>query len=126
MLAVAYKGIAIPILWTFLNKKGNSNTGERIAYLTANREFRGKAWLRYLARKKIPFRLRIPNNTVMTNKPHGELPVTRLFRIKAKQVMVLREPRTIWGCSVYLAATPTLAEGEHVIVISNVVYTQPA
>ena len=32
-LAVEYKGIAIPIYWLLLNKKGNSNTRERIALL---------------------------------------------------------------------------------------------
>jgi hypothetical protein len=30
-LAVVYQGAAIPICWILLNKKGNSNTRERIA-----------------------------------------------------------------------------------------------
>jgi hypothetical protein len=30
---VVYKGIAIPIYWLLLNKKGNSNSKERIALL---------------------------------------------------------------------------------------------
>ena len=57
VLGVAYKGIAIPLLWTLLDKRGNPNTPERIAlmsqyiallgcesikYLTADREFIGK------------------------------------------------------------------------------------
>jgi hypothetical protein len=133
VLAVAYKGIAIPILWTFLDKKGNSNTDERIAlvnrfrklfgkqriaYLTADREFRGKAWLRYLICKKIPFRVRIPNNTVVSNKyQNRQLPVSHLFRIKVGKEMILRQPRKIWGIPVYLGATRT--PDEHVIVISN-------
>jgi hypothetical protein len=33
MLAMVYKGIAIPIYWLLLNKRGNSNTRERIALL---------------------------------------------------------------------------------------------
>ena len=33
MLAVAYRGIAIPLMWTVMNKKGNSHTDERIALL---------------------------------------------------------------------------------------------
>jgi hypothetical protein len=33
VLAVVYKGIAIPTYWLLLNKKGNSNTKERIALL---------------------------------------------------------------------------------------------
>ncbi|SMG64422.1 [weak similarity to] transposase METH_orf 1, partial [methanotrophic bacterial endosymbiont of Bathymodiolus sp.] len=60
-LAVAYKGAAIPIYWLLLNKKGNSNTRERIALMQrfikqfgkkhivavlADREFIGEAWLK--------------------------------------------------------------------------------
>lgn len=132
VLAVAYKGIAIPVIWMFLDKKGNSNTHERIAlmerfialfgkeriaYLTADREFRGKAWLRYLALKKLDVRLRIPNNTRVSNKHRNKVfPVTRLFNIKIGEVMVLKQPRLIWGTSVYLGATRT--QDEHVIIIA--------
>ena len=31
MLAIVYRVIALPILWTLLNKRGNSDTKERIA-----------------------------------------------------------------------------------------------
>ena len=83
VLAVAHKDIAIPLFWVLLPKKGNSNTVERqqlmdrflsvfgvkkIAYLTADREFRGKQWLQYLVDQRIPFCLRIPNNTQVWNK----------------------------------------------------------
>ena len=30
MLGVAYKGLAFPLLWTLLSKKGNSDTRERL------------------------------------------------------------------------------------------------
>jgi len=33
VLGIAYKGVAIPVLWTMLEKKGNSNTQERIALM---------------------------------------------------------------------------------------------
>ena len=33
MLAIVYRGIAIPIVWTLLNKRGNSDTKERIALI---------------------------------------------------------------------------------------------
>ena len=33
VLALAYKGIAFPILWTLLPKRGNSNTAERISIM---------------------------------------------------------------------------------------------
>ena len=62
-LAIVYNGVAIPILWNCLPKKGNSNTTERIAlmnhflaifgidkidYLVVDREFVGGEWISYL------------------------------------------------------------------------------
>ena len=61
MLAVLYNGVVIPIYWLLLNKKGNSDTRERIAIvkrfikqfgkerllgILADREFIGEQWLR--------------------------------------------------------------------------------
>ena len=62
-LGIIHQGVAFPVLWWMLDKKGNSNTPERIdlikdfvdvfsdkkiAYLTADREFVGEDWLKYL------------------------------------------------------------------------------
>ncbi|MFK5894846.1 MAG: IS4 family transposase, partial [Pseudomonadota bacterium] len=137
VLAVAYKGIAIPILWELLDKKGNSNTDERIALidrfirlfgcekikcLTGDREFRGKEWLKYLVDKKVPFRLRVLNNTKVSNRWNTEkVSVTRLFPIKVNEKMCLRKPRQLWGSTVYLGATRT--KDGYVIIISNVYTT---
>ena len=33
MLSITYKGIAIPLFWRLLDKKGNSNTNERIVLM---------------------------------------------------------------------------------------------
>ena len=77
VLSIVHQGTAFPILWLFLPKKGNSNTKERIElidqflaifgsykiqYLTADREFIGEVWFRYLIDHKIKFRLRIKKN----------------------------------------------------------------
>ena len=75
MLAVVHNGIAYPLVWEMLDKKGNSNSYERmdlldrfsqifpdaqVAYLTGDREFVGKQWLTYLLIEPIiSFRLRI-------------------------------------------------------------------
>jgi len=60
MLAIVFKGTAIPIYWMLLDKRGNSDTPERIALIQmfidhfgincikgilADREFVGKDWL---------------------------------------------------------------------------------
>ena len=74
MLSIAYKGVAVPLLWTFLANRSNSYAHQRkallhrfqrifpnqnIAYVTADREFIGKDWLSYLVQKSIPFCIRI-------------------------------------------------------------------
>lgn len=68
MLSIAYKGIAIPLMWDLLPKRGNSNTAERIALLErfiaqfgkekiacllADREFVGNEWFAWLRNEGI-------------------------------------------------------------------------
>lgn len=77
VVAIAYQGVAFPILYTLMPKRGNSSTQERIALveryihlfgkatikeLLADREFVGEHWLAYLNRENIPYCLRIRNN----------------------------------------------------------------
>ena len=62
-LGVVHHGIAFPLVWIMLDKKGNSNTRERcelwnrfleifadrqIDFLSADREFVGEEWFDYL------------------------------------------------------------------------------
>ncbi len=133
VLAVAYKGIAVPLLWCLLDKQGCSNTQERIdlmnrflalfgvnkiAYLTADREFKGKQWVAYLQEKHIPFRIRIANNSQVSNRFNNRfLSVTRLFPLQLGEVMILNKARYVWGAKVFLGATRT-NEG-YVIIISS-------
>jgi len=77
MLSIAYKGVSIPIIWTMMSKRGNSNTAERkelvkrfidlfgdscIEAFMADREFIGDDWFRELIHKQIPFYIRIRGN----------------------------------------------------------------
>jgi len=77
VLAVVYQGIAFPVLFTMMNKRGNSSTAERIALmeryiklfgrnsidcLLADREFVGEEWIAYLNRYDIRYHIRIRNN----------------------------------------------------------------
>jgi hypothetical protein len=63
VLSVVHEGIAFPIFWLFLHKKGNANTKERIELidkfirvfgvekidrLLGDREFIGETWFAYL------------------------------------------------------------------------------
>lgn len=98
VLAIAYKGIAFPIFWVLLPKRGNSNTRERIDLmncfihvfsiakikcLLADREFLGERWFGYLLQNSIHFRIRIRENMFISNA-HGALVKARdLFRYLA-------------------------------------------
>lgn len=77
MLGISDKGTAIPLVWNLLDKRGNSNTSERIAlidrllaqldeqqhkqikYLLMDREFIGKHWVSYLKMQSFDFIARI-------------------------------------------------------------------
>jgi len=86
MLSVCYDGIAFPVLWKMLSKRGNSNSKERIKLIqnfielfgkecikaiVADREFIGNDWLSFLQAESIPFHIRIKDNMWFT-KPGGE------------------------------------------------------
>lgn len=86
MLSVCHEGMALPIMWTMLDKRGNSNSLERIALierfislfgkecihnLVADREFIGDKWFRYLEKERIAFHIRIKEN-LWLKKPDGE------------------------------------------------------
>ena len=84
MLGVVHEGVAFPLVWRLLDKRGNSNSNERmqlftqflerfgerkIACLTADREFVGKAWFGYLLREPLtPFRIRILKPCLASSK----------------------------------------------------------
>jgi len=77
MLGVTYKGVAFPLLFKMLDKRGNSNCDERIDLvnrfirlfgtscidcLMADREFVGDEWINFLNDNKIRYYIRIRNN----------------------------------------------------------------
>ena len=77
MLGVVYKGVAFPLLFSMLDKRGNSNSQERIALvnrfiklfgkhviksIVADTEFVGDSWLNFLNSNGIKYYIRIRNN----------------------------------------------------------------
>lgn len=113
VLAIAYKGIAVPIMWILLDKKGNSNCGERIALFNrfascfgleniagvlADREFIGKVWFNYLKMKKIPFFIRIKWNFLISNSQGRPVNAWQLFfGLKKDEKRILSGKRKIFG-----------------------------
>ncbi len=126
MIGIVYKGVCFPLTWSFLEKKGNSNTAERIelmnrcvnlvgkenvSCLLADREFVGKEWFKYLIDNGIAFNIRIKDNFVLDN---GK-PIKNLFRnVKLKKAKILRKKRLICGNNLYLSGTRI--EGDYLIV----------
>jgi hypothetical protein len=133
VLGIIYKGVAIPVLWTILDKKGNSNTEERIAlvkefvrlfgvgsisHLCADREFIGKTWFEWLIANQISFRIRIRDNTQMPNSRGELVAAKRLFRCQAiDQPLIFAKARRIWGLALWVSGM-RLASGEYLILVA--------
>lgn len=140
VLGIVYKGVAIPVLWTMLEKKGNSNTKERIPlvaefvrlfgvksilYLCADREFIGKTWFQWLIANHIAFRIRIRENTQIANGRGELVAARRLFRGQAiAKPLIIEKSRRIWGLELSVSGM-RLASGEYLIVVASA-YTASA
>lgn len=134
MLAVVYKGVAVPVYWVLLNKKGNSNTRERIALLKrfirefgkerivkflADREFVREKWFNWLQSEGIDFAIRIRKNTRVTNSCGHFVQARQLFRtLKPGETWVLAGMRKMTGTKVHLSAL-RLEDGELLIVATG-------
>jgi hypothetical protein len=133
-LGIAFKGTAIPIYWMLLEKKGNSDTPERIALIQkfirqfgkhciagvlADREFIGREWFGWLLKEKISFYIRIKNNTITTNSRGLEVNIDALFYgLKPQEQRIIQGKRKIWGHPLYLAGL-RLSDGELLIVATD-------
>jgi hypothetical protein len=86
-LAIVYEGVAFPILISMLDKRGNSDTQERISImnrfiqlfgyetidcLLADREFVGERWIAYLNQYSIRYYIRIRENFYIDDPRTGE------------------------------------------------------
>lgn len=124
-LGVVHDGIAFPLVWVMLDKKGNSNTNERIDLmerfydlfphtqvrcLTTDREFVGGDWLSYLLlapgpKSKTPFRMRIRDSELLGDG-HRQLKVRTVFaHLEPGETQSLTKRRRLWGRWVYVSAT---------------------
>ncbi|MGD2184268.1 IS4 family transposase [Lusitaniella coriacea] len=141
MLGIVHQGIAFPLLWTMLDKRGNSNSDERmdllerfevlfpdaqIAYLTADREFLGKEWLSYLLiDKPIPFRIRIrQSDKICAGCGQRALASRQVFaNLSVGETRILSGRHWVWGRPVYVIGTrlqPTRkGDDDFLILITN-------
>lgn len=128
VLAVAYRGMAFPVVWTVLPTRGGSNTQQRITLLTlvlrivpaerieallADREFIGKEWLAFLREKKIPFIIRIKGNLRVTSRRGCIVPAASLFTsLRLEQSTILRGRRSLCGERLYVAGKRILGRNK--------------
>lgn len=119
-IGIVHQGVAFPLLWWMLDKKGNSNTTERIDllrefidlfneyqidYLSADREFLGHDWLKYLlSQPMMSFRIRI-RETELLGDGQNQLSTRIVFsHLQIGQKSLLRKTRILWGHRVYVGA----------------------
>ena len=134
VLSIVHQGTAFPILWLFLPKKGNSNTKERIQlieqflvifgshkieYLTADREFIGEEWFRYLIGQHIKFRLRIKKNMKLS-RTNGQLaPAVNFFRsLPVSTEYHFPDRRLVCGNLLWVTGM-RLPSGDYLIIVSH-------
>jgi len=134
MLGVVHQGVAFPLFWHLLDKRGNSNTAERfdqlveflcvfapedIAFLTADREFIGGQWVALLMAEPVTrFRIRI-RETERLWDGHQSLKTAIVFQdLQPQQSKVLSRKRRLWGHWLYLAGL-RLEDGSLLVVATN-------
>ena len=118
-LGVVHHGVAFPLVWIMLDKKGNSSTRERcelwnrfleiladrkIDFLTADREFVGEDWFDYLLCDPCThFRIRIRKNTLLDDG-QKQLRADVCFQdLQVGQSKMLSQPRKVWNHALYIA-----------------------
>lgn len=134
MLSISYKAVAIPLFWEIWDERGCSSIDQRkvviekfvkrfgvegIRFVTADREFCSKDWLRYLIRQKLPFRLRIKGCYQITNSRGGKVRADQLCRtVSVGERRTLAGRRRLWGEEVFVGVTRQ-NNGDPVVVISS-------
>jgi len=138
VLAVVTRRFRVPLIWALLDKRGNSDTDERIALmrrylavfeastirlLLADREFVGTAWLDFLNKNSIPFAIRLRENLrVVTEAGHDLSLRARLHRRRRTQVFRARLAAADGEAGpgpLLEFAGRQLAGGELLVVVSN-------
>lgn len=134
MLGIVYQGVAFPLLFTMLPKRGNSNTQERIALverftslfgkecidsLVADREFVGGKWIAYLNTEGIRYYIRIRNNfKVYVFDKNKEVKASWLFASrKVGEFHYYKKIVSVNGEMCYIAGCK-LVKGDFLIIIS--------
>lgn len=133
LLRAAYKGLAFPLMWVLLDKKGNSDTAkrlvlldalltlveaERIEAIVADREFTGKSWFQGLKQRRLIFVMRVRNNTLIGSKGRTRVAKPCYDYLGNQEVYVCPKRCRVFGLRLYIAVTKS-KEGELVVLVCN-------
>lgn len=138
MLGVSYKNVAFPLMFKMLDKRGNSDTQERIDLiklyldwfgnesidcLLADREFVGEDWLAFLNENKIRYYIRIRNNfKIYSYQKQKEIKVFWLFNnLRIGEFYHYPKIVELHGQRCYLSGTKTIGRDgkmEFLIIVS--------
>lgn len=139
-LGVCYEGVAIPLMWTMLAKRGNSNQRERMElinrYITlfgantiesilADREFIGDDWISDLTDLKIKFYFRIKENMLVFVPGKGVRQAYQFFNYLPKYRAVHPNRITKVGTQwVYLSGVKVLNKDGYIdfVIIATLCY----
>ena len=135
LLSAAHEEIAIPLYWALLDKAGSSNAQEQIqlvkhflerferitiAGLLADREFGNGEFFQWLNKQKVPFYIRIKEDSVVRVKGKDLFAAERLFRhLNPKTSSIFELDCEIFGEPVYIAGSRS-EKGELMIIATNV------
>jgi hypothetical protein len=133
MLGIAYQGVAFPLLFSMLQKRGNSNCGERIALverfirlfgaqcieaIMADREFIGEKWLGYLNGNQIRYYIRIRNNfKVFVPHKNEQIKAWHLFNVPDMN-QFLYYPKVVQIKRVYCYISGCRIKDDFLIIVS--------
>lgn len=119
MLGIVYRGVAIPLFWVLLDKKGNSNQDERIELLrqfikvfgvkrirclVADREFVGQKWFEFLIKNRIDFVMRLKENFYAERNGKSQQLKTIFRHLNPNQQRQCRKPYLLKGNKVFITA----------------------
>lgn len=146
MLAIVTRRVRIPLMWTMLDKKGTSNTEERMALMQryldifgaesikcflADREFIGPEWVEFLLNNNVLFAIRVKQKMYVTLENGHTHPLQNLLRKRGAHKQLTRykarfrtmEPRTGFPLRF---ASKKLKNGELLIIVTNMPHPMQA
>lgn len=141
VLSIEHLGIGIPVFWTVLRKGGASSTkdrtkilqrvikaigSEKIRVLLADREFIGEEWFRFLIEQKIPFVIRIKQNSMAEGIRQGySVPVSTLLKKLGRRKAIENYPIVLWKHRLFASVEHRKGAKEPMIIVANQEFSSP-